>query len=119
MRLTSDWSRGTETEGVPGEPVRAGADGDVVRHSADGRHSAGAGARVATLGADTSLVHGAVRAHQTLGATAVVRVALELGQALAHGERVLHSAASVGPTRGWVAGVGGGGGSRRHCYNTT
>lgn len=76
--------RRTESEGVAGVAFGAGTDRDVVGDGADGREAASTRTGVATLAVDTGLVHGAVRADQTLGPAALVRVALELWQAFAH-----------------------------------
>jgi len=79
----------------------------VVGHSADSGDAAGARARVSALGVDAGFVHGTVRADQALRPAALVGVALELWQTLAHRVRVLHSAPCVCSTRRGETRIGG------------
>jgi hypothetical protein len=92
-------------ESVSSGSVGATAHRDVVGDSADGLETASAGTRVLALVADARFVHCAVRADQTLGSAALVRVSEVLGQTLACGVSSLLPADGVRAARAGVAGI--------------
>lgn len=102
-KLTFYGNLSAQPESIAHETIRTRADRDVVGDCAYSGEATSSRTWVSALGVDAGLVHWAVRTHETLWATAFIRVALELWQTLAHCIRVLNSASCVSSTRRWEA----------------
>ena len=95
MDQLTDLGRAAVFEGVAREPRRAAAHGRVLDDSAEGRHAAGAGARVQAALPEAGEVEGAVGVGEALGATLRSEVSVRPPAGIAHGHVAVHLALDV------------------------